>query len=81
MGVICLSESTELRRKAAGLRRIAVSVFTGQKPLCERIVRNHRETLFLRQRQEFFRSSCETVRYSGPLQYQLSLGQLPGVCG
>jgi hypothetical protein len=52
-GMIHLSESAKLRRKAPLLRHIADFVFTAQKPPGKRIERNHCETFFLRQREKF----------------------------
>src|SRR5260370_19335017 len=52
-GMIRLPESAEFRRKATLLRRIAVLVFAAQKAPGKRIERNHRETFFLHQQEEF----------------------------
>jgi len=46
-----------------------------------RLARGFGDSSDSHQHDRMFRSSCETVLYWGPLQYQLSLEQLHGVCG
>src|SRR5580700_6896861 len=52
-GMVRLPESAKFRREATLLRRVAKLVFSAQKPPGKRIERNHRETLFLHQREKF----------------------------